>query len=109
MITSLITYSLAVGAIALTVTKSAIFRDFRDQLAKQDKGWLGKKANELFNCPFCFAFWVSLVLMALRPFPGGESLVDRLFYTFTLMGGGSLVSGAIFYMLKYALTEPGEK
>lgn len=101
-------YSLYVGAVALTVTKSALLDSIHEELdRRKDKGSGWKKIHQLFNCPFCFSFWVSLSLMAFCPFGGVESLPDRLFYSFVLMGGGSLVAGAIYYMLKYALTEPG--
>ena len=47
--------SLAIGAIATTVTQTKFFRPFRQLVAHRKI-----PMNEVFQCPYCFSHWLAL-------------------------------------------------
>ena len=67
----LIILSLAVAAIAWTVTQEEIFkepREFCERRSKTAKTLLERKFFYLFTCEYCFSFWVGLFIILLTGF-----------------------------------------
>jgi len=70
--TKIILISLAVAAIAITITKSSLFRGLRELLP-----W------KLFNCPYCLSHWISL-LFCLYYYPLNVDFIINVFAIVTL-------------------------
>jgi hypothetical protein len=68
---SLLILSLAVAAIAWTVTQEAIFEELRDvceQKSKKAQTLVERKFFYVFTCEYCFSFWVGLFIIVLTNF-----------------------------------------
>jgi hypothetical protein len=67
----LIILSLAVAAIAWTVTQEEIFKEPREICKRRSKSartLLERKFFYLFTCEYCFSFWVGLFIIILTGF-----------------------------------------
>jgi len=68
---SLIILSLAVAAVAWTVTQEEIFSEPRDYCKRQSTeapSLLQRKFFYLFTCEYCFSFWAGLFFIILTNF-----------------------------------------
>lgn len=70
LLLTVLSLSSVVAMVTLTVTRSSIFKAFRDWVDERtckDVNAQPSKLYELVKCPFCFSFWVTLVaLMVFR-------------------------------------------
>ena len=97
--------ALAIGAVSLTITKANIFewlRAWLDRRARNPRGWFRRPfgwLNELFDCPYCMAHWIVLVVMVVyKPLliATGREWPDLVVTYFALVAVSSLAGGAIF-------------
>ena len=90
--------AMAVSPASLTITKTKVFKPFREAVAKRSY-WLG----ELFSCPYCLSHWLSFGAVALfKPVVvscGFFFLVDYAVSAFIIVGVAGLLSGAIYVMV----------
>lgn len=85
--------SMGIAAVAMTVTRSAIFGPMRDAIEKRSE-WFG----ELFSCQYCFSHWLSFAAVAwFRPLPvtSGNLLIDLGVSAFVLVTLASWGCGLI--------------
>lgn len=87
---------LAVACVALTVTRSSLFRGFRNWVRPRSK-FFGK----LTGCPYCFAHWMSFVGMWW--FPG--SSMGYLIGAFAMTAVASMIAGVISKLLLDSVLE----
>ena len=67
----LLILSLAVAAVAWTVTQEAIFEEIREvckHRSKTGRTLLERKFFYVFTCEYCFSFWVSLFFIIITGF-----------------------------------------
>ena len=80
MLTELVLLSSVTACISFTVTDSAVFRPFRDWVKSKSK-FLG----ELFQCGFCFGFWVALPMdLFMQPVFSTCIALDYFMVTFVI-------------------------
>lgn len=84
-IETLLMISACVCAISFTITTTAMFKWFREPIAK-----IHHKLEELVFCPWCFSHWVTFII--LLSFPGiqfyqftGISFVDFFMTAFSII------------------------
>lgn len=86
--------AMAVSVIAMTVTKAVIFRGVREYVSSKSNFF-----GELFSCPFCFSFYVSLLLIVF-PFNAIPlfGFVGYFVTYFAIIGIAAIFSGLIYYL-----------
>lgn len=87
--------SLAIGVMAMTITKTKIFRPVRIWTLDKSE-WFG----DLISCPYCTSHWLSFVLTAIYSpllFNSGIGLLDWFLTSLCVIAGSAVVSGTIFY------------
>jgi len=91
----IIVLSFVVSPIALTITKTKVFKPLRTFLVSHCE-WLGK----LFSCPYCFGHWTSFIVIAVfRPVAiscGFFFLIDYAVSAFIMIAISTMISGLIF-------------
>jgi len=91
----IVVLAFAVSPIALTVTKTKVFKPLRTFLMAHCE-WLGK----LFSCPYCFSHWTSFAMVAVfRPVAfscGYFFLIDLAVSAFVMIAISMLISGFVF-------------
>lgn len=94
-------FSLPVAAVSYTVTRSSIFRGFRNFVDRKNQ-----KLGELVSCPYCFSHWVSAatilyILLYYQVVRLSDYFVaDFVFMTFALVAMSSGVCGLIALSIK---------
>jgi len=93
-LTTLLTLAFAVSAITLTITKTEAFRPvryfFNLRYSKNSKNPSKKFwdiSSYFVHCSFCFSFWASLIILALKGFTGW-ALIQSIF---VVMGMACLI------------------
>lgn len=107
----LIALAFMVSMISLTVTRSRLFKGFRDWV---DEITCGSNVNsspsmwyELIKCPFCFSFWITGVSIPIffRLWRINTVRWDQLTVTFFAVWGLSCIfSGAILKLFEQGST-----
>lgn len=96
-LTQIFILGLAVGAAALTISKSKVFYAFRVWLMKRNR-FLG----DLINCPYCTGHWLAFAAVAFfqpRPVSSGFLLVDLAAAAFAIIAIAAFTSGLIYLAL----------
>jgi hypothetical protein len=91
----IVVLAFVVSPISLTVTKTAVFKPFREFI-KSHSVWLGK----LFSCPYCFSHWTSFAVVAVfQPVAvscGFFPLIDYAVSAFVMVSIANLLSALLF-------------
>lgn len=91
---TLVVLALAVSAIAMTLTKTAIFRPPRSWVARKSEFW-----GELVTCPYCTSHWVAVALavaVPARPVQTGWWILDFGIATSALVTLSAVGCGMIY-------------
>ena len=89
--------SLVVASVSVTITKTKIFKGWREFLDKKNP-WLGS----LFKCPYCLGHWVSWFFYSFyrNTVVDGFGFLDYIVSSFVLIALASLWSGLLCLSLK---------
>ena len=91
----LLCIAMAVSVVSITVTKAVIFKRVRE--------WIENRSvffGELFSCPFCFSFYVTLGFLVISPFnvvPSFGYMSIVLTY-FVVIGIAAVFTGIIYHL-----------
>jgi len=101
---TVIVLAFVVSPICLTVTKTTVFRPFREFIKSHSK-WLGK----LFSCSYCFSHWTSFAAVAIfKPIViscGFSPLIDYAVSAFVMIALANLLSGFLFQAISSILMD----
>jgi len=94
------------SVVSLTVTKAVVFRWLRNFMRK----WAFTR--ELFTCPFCFSYYVAiLLLLGISHTVGAFNVLPAMLWIgsmvtyFCVIGIASIFSGIIFYLFSLMETD----
>lgn len=91
---ALVVLSLAIAAVSITITKTKVFRSFREWIDERSD-WFG----ELVHCPYCTSHWVAFAAVAYyqpRPVESGVFFVDLVVAAFAVICLTSWFGGLIY-------------
>lgn len=80
MIEQVFYLSFVVTSISFAVTVTSIFKPLREWLSK-----LHPKVEELIHCPFCFGFWVTVVVVGYVEYRSMD-LLPMILEVFAVLG-----------------------
>lgn len=104
--TSLLILALCNGALAMTFTKSRVFRAPRRWVADRSDFW-----GDFVQCPFCISHWLAFLSVAawrLRAVDCGFAPLDYAASAFALVALSAFVAGAIFRLFTPPSVNPAD-
>lgn len=81
--------SISCASVSFTITKSRIFKGFREFFYNRSNKKIYKFLSEFLSCPYCFSHWVSLAMTIIwlpKITNCGFPIMDYLVSIFTIIG-----------------------